>query len=266
MYTCYGEIMKKITDEILSNITEAVFTQFCALVNKFSWRTDVSTWLAQKTTRNAYKRALSATFTAFVRRYGDLIITLLDDDVLTSREFTRELSKLFISTDIPDPSVIIGIWEQQYSEPSEINFKEVLNYFFKILASELILQSPFKVFLDQRNWEELPDNPSNNTTVLNETVQLIEESNRLLAIPNRHINYENSVQDARGVVIGENNTIYQYFLSDDRFYNLMDKLYDFSLLITEKTQDFVGRQFVFDKINHFISTNESGYFTIQRDL
>ena len=64
--------------------------------------------------------------------------------------------------------------------------------------------------------------------------------------------YTTTVRDARGVVVGDDNTIYQYFLADERYRFLTDKLYAFTTLIEEKTQGFVGRQFVFDALDAFI--------------
>ncbi len=40
-------------------------------------------------------------------------------------------------------------------------------------------------------------------------------------------------------------------------------LIDFSTLIAEKTKDFVGRQFVFDALDSFLSKEKSGYFVIR---
>jgi hypothetical protein len=40
---------------------------------------------------------------------------------------------------------------------------------------------------------------------------------------------------------------------------------DYSRYISEKTHDFVGRQFVFDAITHFTETHSCGYFFVQGD-
>lgn len=41
--------------------------------------------------------------------------------------------------------------------------------------------------------------------------------------------------------------------------------FDQSLLIKAKTHDFVGRKFIFDKINEFIESNPRGYFVVRGD-
>jgi hypothetical protein len=41
--------------------------------------------------------------------------------------------------------------------------------------------------------------------------------------------------------------------------------YQWDILVTEKIRDFVGREFVFQAIDQFISENTSGYFTIEAD-
>lgn len=75
--------------------------------------------------------------------------------------------------------------------------------------------------------------------------------------------YTTTVRDARGVVVGDDNTIYQYFLADERYRFLTDKLYAFTTLIEEKTQGFVGRQFVFDALDAFLREHDRGYFVVQ---
>lgn len=74
--------------------------------------------------------------------------------------------------------------------------------------------------------------------------------------------YHIEIHDARGLAIGDNNQIYQYFLSD-RYAPLAHKLITFATLIEEKTQDFVGRRFVFDALDQFLAKAPSGYFIIK---
>lgn len=77
-----------------------------------------------------------------------------------------------------------------------------------------------------------------------------------------HGNYTIAVKDARGTVIGEKNTIYQYFLSD-RYTSLIHNMIAYTTLIEEKTQGFVGRRFVFDALDQFLERSSSGYFIIK---
>lgn len=75
--------------------------------------------------------------------------------------------------------------------------------------------------------------------------------------------YNVDVNKSQGTVIGEHHTIYQYFQSKD-FAGLSQHVYEFFVeLIAEKTQGFVGRQFIFDSVDRFIKENDSGYFVIQ---
>lgn len=74
--------------------------------------------------------------------------------------------------------------------------------------------------------------------------------------------YATTIRDARGTVIGEHNTIYQTFLSD-QYAPLARKLIIFTTLIEEKTQGFVGRRFVFDALDQFRARIPSGYFIIK---
>ncbi|HNS03126.1 MAG TPA: hypothetical protein PKM78_12185 [Anaerolineae bacterium] len=72
--------------------------------------------------------------------------------------------------------------------------------------------------------------------------------------------YHVELHDARGVVIGDSNVVYQYFLERDA--SLADKLITFSTLIEERSRRFVGRAFVVDRIDRFLSEQDRGYLVI----
>ena len=74
--------------------------------------------------------------------------------------------------------------------------------------------------------------------------------------------YHASIKDARGTVIGSDNQVYNYFLSE-RYAPLSHKLISFNTLIENKTADFVGRDFVFDQIRRYMRQTSSGYFIIK---
>jgi len=68
--------------------------------------------------------------------------------------------------------------------------------------------------------------------------------------------------DSQGNVIGEHNTIYQYFQVPEHS-RVTSRHISFVSLIADKTENFVGRDFVFKAIKDFINTNKSGYFLIE---
>ncbi|MGH2498011.1 MAG: hypothetical protein ACRDIV_25195, partial [Ktedonobacteraceae bacterium] len=47
--------------------------------------------------------------------------------------------------------------------------------------------------------------------------------------------------------------------------SLREEIRDYTRFIEEKTHDFVGREFVFDAVNHFTDTHSRGYFFIRGD-
>jgi hypothetical protein len=47
--------------------------------------------------------------------------------------------------------------------------------------------------------------------------------------------------------------------------NIREQIRDYTSLIEEKTHSFVGRQFVFDAVKHFVDTSPRGYFFIRGD-
>lgn len=74
--------------------------------------------------------------------------------------------------------------------------------------------------------------------------------------------YAAQITKPQGVVMGEHNTIYQYF-QQPAHVRLASKHIGFIPLIADKTEGFVGRQFVFDALDEFLKKNKSGYFVIQ---
>lgn len=73
--------------------------------------------------------------------------------------------------------------------------------------------------------------------------------------------YHVVIRDSRGVVIGDDNVIYQYFL-DERYRPLAEHLIAFDDLLAERTREFVGRQFVDDWLATFLATHDRGYFVL----
>lgn len=78
-------------------------------------------------------------------------------------------------------------------------------------------------------------------------------------------NNPTQILDATGVIIGEHNTIYQYFFHEPDYLPLASKIYNFTTLIEEKTEDFTGREFVFNAIDQFLVNNDRGYFIVEGD-
>jgi hypothetical protein len=74
--------------------------------------------------------------------------------------------------------------------------------------------------------------------------------------------YDAHIQGGQGSVIGEHNNIYQYFQLPAHA-RLARRHVSFVSLIADKTEGFVGRQFVFDALDDFVQHNKSGYFIIQ---
>ena len=73
--------------------------------------------------------------------------------------------------------------------------------------------------------------------------------------------YDVEIRDARGVVIGDNNVVYQYFL-DERYRPLAEHLITFDDLIAERTTDFVGRAFLDTRLAAFMAQHDRGYFVL----
>ena len=73
--------------------------------------------------------------------------------------------------------------------------------------------------------------------------------------------YHVEIRDARGMVIGDSNVVYQYFLSD-RYRPLAEHFISFDDLIAERTSEFVGRAFVDARLAAFMEQHDRGYFVL----
>lgn len=65
------------------------------------------------------------------------------------------------------------------------------------------------------------------------------------------------------IIIGDTNTVSSSGRSGKTNAGIDQHLINFDTLIAEKTKDFVGRQFVFDALDSFLSEEKSGYFAIR---
>jgi hypothetical protein len=73
--------------------------------------------------------------------------------------------------------------------------------------------------------------------------------------------YSIEIRDARGVVIGDGNVVYQYFLPEN-YRPLAEHFLSFDDLIAERTKDFVGREFVDAQLAAFLESHDRGYFVL----
>lgn len=80
-------------------------------------------------------------------------------------------------------------------------------------------------------------------------------------MPDAPQKYSTDIEQAAGTVVGEHNTIYQYFREPENV-GLAAKHIGFESLIADKTRGFVGRRFVFDAIDDFLAESPSGYFLV----
>ena len=78
---------------------------------------------------------------------------------------------------------------------------------------------------------------------------------------NSQSKHNTSISDPQGVVVGEHNKIYQYFQAPENT-GIASKHIGFQPLIIDKTNNFVGREFIFDALDIFLEENISGYYLI----
>lgn len=74
-----------------------------------------------------------------------------------------------------------------------------------------------------------------------------------------------TVSGGKGIVIGDYATVFQYFGEDKRPISSFIRLAQFRSTINQCAKDFIGREFVFDRINEVLAGDEftSGYLIIR---
>src|SRR6266545_1395469 len=68
------------------------------------------------------------------------------------------------------------------------------------------------------------------------------------------------IRDSRGIAIGSNNAIYNYFL-DGRYRPLAEHIISFDWLI-DQAREFVGRAFLLDQLDAFLAQYAQGYIVL----
>lgn len=69
-------------------------------------------------------------------------------------------------------------------------------------------------------------------------------------------------RDSHGIVIGEGNIINQVFLNEPYHHLAEHYFISFEDLVANSTEDFVGREWVFEAVDNFFAHNPCGYFRI----
>lgn len=196
------------------------------------------------------QRAMQAALLAALKQYAQsnatrpaLVKALQQEDGPLNRPHVhREVCKVLpLAQSQPDYALIGQAWQQAVIDPpSHVNFTREAQELLATLQSTLRQTEFFRPFFVSQDIESFVE----QAPLIHDSLEAIEHGVRAL----------NELLAA-----GFTELLTAYAHSPDR---IRLEIVDDAPLIYEKTQEFVGRQFVFDAINRFITTHLCGYFFV----
>jgi hypothetical protein len=197
-------------------------------------------------TKKAFKQALGEA----VRRYARgkplyLAAPLLEDPgILAQTDVAKELSCLIGFERHPNAILIGGRWKNVIPDaPITVDFTKEAQLLLSYLGQSLRETDVFRPVFEAQSLEAI----AATTAISDETLGKIESSLTSL------INLINSAFGEMTRLFSEANPTIQ------------SRIADFTTFIEDRTQGFVGRQFVFDAFDEFTRNNENGYFLVTGD-
>ncbi|HJT59432.1 MAG TPA: ATP-binding protein [Ktedonobacteraceae bacterium] len=191
------------------------------------------------------KKELQRAIGAAIQRYAfsnsmrvELSQPLMEKDgFLTDRKVAAELAQLVRFDREPNAAFIGQRWKAAMDYPPPwCDFTKEARDLLSYLQQELRGTDVFRPIFDAKSL----DATAANTAIATESLSHIEaQQAQLLLLMNRF---------SQAVSV-----------------SIRDQVLDYTNFISEKTQDFVGRAFVFDAIDHFIHTHPRGYFFVRGD-
>lgn len=206
--------------------------------------------LYKKLNGDPVKRAYKIALGNAIKRYAtkDRIVLarplLKRKSILSDKEVATELAKLLRFGDTPDLFLIAQKWQSEIKNPPKNeDFIENAKLFLFFLEEELRNSEVFR-----------PAFEANDIRAIAFDARVSTEMQRSIEA---HLEGISQILDNR---LGE---LLDIFASSSL--GVREQITDFSSYITEKTNGFVGRQWVFDEISRFLEDNTKGYFFLRGD-
>ena len=233
MFTAIS-IVSLIADSIIGSLTDNIIDASGIVGNAFD--------------KEKIKREFQVALVAAINRYatsGNRVSIaeplLKKNSPLKNPEVIKEMSKILKFDREPDYSLIGYKWKELVDDPPKwrdftVEAKLLVDFFKQELqASEI-----FRPVFDSKNLKEI------NLSIQMSSSELVSIEQQLTSLVN--------LMDSK---VG---TLVKKFQKCET--PIFRNIYDFSWYIEEKTQDFVGRRYVFSAIDDFLANNQRGYFLI----
>lgn len=234
-------------DPISVTLTLVAEKFFSSLVSKVTNKAADELWskLQNEPTKIAFKQALGKAIQNYASSGSRLPLSeplLRVDGLLVEDRVIDELSQVVRFNRDPNYEFIGERWKLYLeSPPLWRDFSYEAKLFVGYFAQELRNTSVFREIFNTKSLDALADNSESSLETLIKIENQLESLSRLLSSN-----------------FGELNRLF----ADSP---LHAEIRDFSRLIEGKTQNFVGRNFVFDKIQDFLKSQKSGYFLVRGD-
>lgn len=197
--------------------------------------------------------ALQQAIASAVRRYAtsdfrtDIVAPLLDPQgVFSDQQVIAEVAKFFTFNEPPDAEIIAAAWRRHLEAPASWqwrDFAQESQALLSLIVDELRNSAMFREAFSARDLGKIAASTHASRELLAEILEELGAIRRSF-----HSEYMALIQAV--------NTSSPRSRAQVR---------DFSGLIAEKTQEFVGRSFVFEQFRQFRNECSSGYFVVTGD-
>ncbi len=244
---------------LFANVVDAVVSY---TVDKLDLAEAVKSWLRRDPVTLAFQKSLARTYSAFARQYPDYANSLFDQTFLTTKA-VPELSKLLVRSQHPDPALLAQAWGESVGADAEFSKRSTkpASDFLLWLEAELKGEQALQPLFDSRALDKI------ETGVEKLTQEIQRGLDSALKSANEYqIQIGGNVTNSN-IIIGDNNTVNQYFYSGDfvslnEYYIPPDGVFQ-----RVRVDEFVGRDWLTAKVDAFLNDpqRKSGAFLLIGD-
>jgi hypothetical protein len=233
-------------------------------IDKLDPAEGVKSWLNGVTVTLSFQKSLARTYAAFARQYPDYANSLFDQTFLTGKA-VPELSKLLVRGQHPDPALLAQAWGESIGADSEFSRSATkpASDFLLWLEAELKGEQALQPLFNSRALDA-----SRIEVGIEKLTQEIQRGlgSALKSANGYQVQIGGNVTNSN-IIVGDNNTINQYFYSGDfvslnEYYIPPDGVFQ-----RVRVDEFVGRDWLTAKVDAFLNDpqRKSGAFLLIGD-
>jgi hypothetical protein len=169
---------------------------------------------------------------------------LRDDGPLSDQSIVNELAKVLRFDQEPNFELIGDRWRSALEDqPQWRDFTSEAEMLINYLKDELSASEVFGPAMERQTLEDINEKATISNQALHNIIDELNELRSMMDSP-----FSNLMRAIAGAI-----------------FSIQEQVRDFTWYIEDKTRDFIGRQFVFDKADAFMQNNPSGYFIVRGD-